>query len=86
MGKGGKRLQSAEMEIKELKECNHELHNTIELLEWKSKQNQNLIDQMTITLEATKDFQLELEMKEKLIHALQIKLSEKQDLLDAQYT
>lgn len=40
---------------------------------------------MTSTLEATKDFQFELEVKEKLTHELQIKLSEKKDLLDAQW-
>lgn len=40
---------------------------------------------MTITLEATKYFQIELEIKVKLIDALQIKLSEKQDFLDAQF-
>jgi len=39
---------------------------------------------MNSTLEIVKDFQIEVEVKEKLIHALQIKLSEKQDLLDAQ--
>lgn len=39
---------------------------------------------MTSTLEGTKYFQIELEVKEKLIHALQIKLSENQYLLDAQ--
>lgn len=86
MGKVGKCLQSAEMEIKELKECNQVLQNTIELLEWKLKQNQNLINQMASTLEAAKYFQIELEIKEKLINALQIKLSEKKDLLDAQFT
>ena len=77
MGKGGKRLQSVELEIKDLQDCNHELQNKVEILEWKLKQNQTLINQMTCTLEVEKDFQIELEMKEKLIHALQIELSEK---------
>lgn len=39
---------------------------------------------MTNTLEVVKDFQIELEMKETLIHAFQIKLHGKQDLLYAQ--
>jgi len=84
MGKGGKCLQIAEMEIKYLRDCNHELQNKVEILEWKLKQSQTLINQMTSTLEAVKDFQIEREVKEKLIHALQIKLNEKKDLLDAQ--
>lgn len=41
MDKGGKHLQSVELEIKELKECNQELHTTIELLEWKLMKIQN---------------------------------------------
>jgi len=73
MGKGGKCLQSAEMEIKDLQDWNHELQNKVEILEWKLKQSQTLINQMTSTLEAVKDFQIELEVKEKLIHSLQIK-------------
>lgn len=82
MGKGGKHLQSAKLEIKELQECNHELHNKIEVLEWNLKQKQNIINQMTNTLEATKDLQNELHMKEQLIDALKTKLRKKQDLLD----
>lgn len=39
IGKGGKRLQSVEQEIKELKECNDELHNKIKVLQCKLKQN-----------------------------------------------
>jgi hypothetical protein len=34
MGKGGKRLQNASQEIKELQEDNHELQNQVKNIEW----------------------------------------------------
>jgi hypothetical protein len=41
MGKGGKRLQNASHEIKELQEYNHELQNQFDKLEWTLSQKQN---------------------------------------------
>jgi len=65
MGKGGKCLQSVELEIKDFQDCNHELQNKVEILELKLKRSQILINHMTSTLEAAKDFQIELEVKKK---------------------
>jgi predicted RNase H-like nuclease (RuvC/YqgF family) len=86
MGKGGKHLQNASQEIKELQEYNHELHNQIDMkdklietLEWKLIQNQNIIDQMDDTIQSTNDPRDEIEMKDQLIDSLQIKLREKKN-------
>lgn len=41
---------------------------------------------MTSTLEATKNLQNELDIKEQLVNALHIKLTQKQDILDTRCT
>ena len=62
MGKGGKRLQNASQEIKELQEYNHELQDQIDMkdkliktLEMKLIQNQNIIDHMVDTMQSVND-------------------------------
>ena len=77
MGKGGKRLQNASQEIKELHEYNHELQDQIDMkdkliktLEMKLIQNQNIIDHMVDTIQSTNDLWDEIEMKDQLIDAL----------------
>jgi hypothetical protein len=89
MGKGGKRLQNASQEIKELQEYNHELQDQIDMkdkliktLEMKLIHNQNIIDHMVDTMQSITDLRDEIEMKNQLIDALQIKLSEKQNQID----
>jgi predicted RNase H-like nuclease (RuvC/YqgF family) len=82
MGKGGKRLQNASQEIKELQEYNHELQNQVNNLDWTLIQKKNLIDHMVDKIQLANDLRDQIEMKDQLIDALQIKLREKWNQID----
>jgi hypothetical protein len=60
----------------------HLIQNQNIIQEWKLIQKKKLIDHMVDTIQSTNDLRDEIEMKDQLIDALQIKLREKHNQID----
>jgi hypothetical protein len=58
------------------------MQNQVKNLEWTLIQKQKLIDHMAATIQSINDLRDEIEMKDQLIDALQIKLREKHNQID----